>query len=58
MSKHIACNDVVEGCGFTAEAATEEELVRKVTDHAAHAHGVQNPTPELQAKVQAAIRTR
>ena len=58
MSKHIACNDLVHGCGFTAEAETEEELVRKVADHAAKAHGVPEPTPELQAKVQAAIRTR
>jgi predicted small metal-binding protein len=58
MSKHIACNDVVEGCGFTAEAQTEEELVRKVAEHAAKEHGVAHPTPELQAKVQAAIHTR
>ena len=26
----IACNDVVPGCGFTASADTEEELVEKV----------------------------
>ena len=27
MGKHIACGDVVSGCGFTAEAATEAELL-------------------------------
>lgn len=58
MSKHIACNDVVHGCGFTADAETEDELVHKVAEHAAKEHGVAHPTPELQAKVQAAIRTR
>jgi predicted small metal-binding protein len=58
MTKRIACGEIVEGCGFTAEAETEEELVKKVKEHAAKAHGVDHPTPELQAKVQAAIRTR
>ena len=24
MTKHIACNDVVEGCAFKASAATED----------------------------------
>ena len=58
MAKHIACGDVVEGCGFTAEAATDQELVEKVKAHAAGAHGVKDVTPELAAKVKAAIRPR
>jgi len=57
MKKHIACNNIVPGCTFTAEAATEEELLQKVADHAAHAHGVTSVTPELAAQVKAAIRT-
>jgi predicted small metal-binding protein len=57
MSKHIACNHVVPGCTFTASAATEEELLVKVATHAAEAHGVAEVTPELAAKVQAAITT-
>ena len=31
----IACSDVVPGCGFTASADTEEELLEKVAAHAA-----------------------
>jgi predicted small metal-binding protein len=58
MTKHIACRDVVEGCPFTAEAATEPELVEKVKAHAAKEHGVKEVTPELAARVEAAIRTR
>lgn len=58
MTKHIACNDVVPGCGFTASAATEEELVKQVSAHAAKEHGVKEVTPELAAKVKAAIETR
>jgi predicted small metal-binding protein len=51
----IACNDVVPGCGFTASADTEGELIEKVAAHAAHDHGVTAVTPELVAKVKAAI---
>jgi predicted small metal-binding protein len=57
-AKHIACGDVVAGCTFTASAATEEELIKQVVAHAAHDHGVTDVTPELAAKVQAAIKTR
>ena len=56
MEKRIACNDVVPGCGFTASATTEEELVKQVVAHAAAVHGVTDVTPELAAKVQSAIR--
>jgi predicted small metal-binding protein len=57
-SKHIACGDIVPGCGFTATAATEEELLKQVAAHAAHDHGVAEVTPELAAKLKAAIKTR
>lgn len=56
MQKRIACDDVVPGCTFTATAATEEELLKKVVAHAAQAHGVTDVTPELAAKVRSAIR--
>jgi predicted small metal-binding protein len=58
MTKHIACGDIVEGCAFTADAASESELVDKVKAHAAKAHGVKEVTPELAAKVKAAIQSR
>jgi predicted small metal-binding protein len=58
MGKHIACGEVVSGCSFTAEAATESELVEQVKAHAAKAHGLEEITPELAAKVKAAIQTR
>ena len=56
MEKRIACNDVVPGCTFTATAATEEELLKKVMAHASQAHGIIELTPELAAKVKSAIR--
>jgi predicted small metal-binding protein len=57
-AKRIACADIVPDCPFTASAATEEELLQKVVAHAAHDHGVTEITPELAAKVKAAIKTR
>jgi len=57
-SKNIACGDIVPGCEFTATAATEEELLAQVAAHAAHDHGVTDITPELAAKVKAAIKTQ
>ena len=56
--KHIACGAVVPGCSFTASAATEDELMQKVAEHAAAAHGVTEVSPELAAQVRAAIQSR
>jgi predicted small metal-binding protein len=58
QGKHIACNAVVPGCSFTASAATEDELMQKVAEHAAAAHGVTEVSPELAAQVRAAIESR
>ena len=56
-SKHIACASIVPDCPFTASAATEEELIRKVAAHAVHDHKITEMTPELAAKVKAAIKS-
>jgi predicted small metal-binding protein len=56
--KYIACAAVVPDCPFEASAPTEEELLKMVAAHAAHAHGVTEVTPELAAKVRAAIQNR
>jgi len=58
MPQHISCNDVVPGCDWKAEAATEEELMKKVVQHAAEAHDLQDIPPEVAAKVKEAIKTR
>jgi predicted small metal-binding protein len=58
VAKHIACAEIVPDCPYTASAATEEELLKKVVAHAAHAHGITEITPELAAKVKAAIKDR
>jgi len=61
-TKRVACAEIVPelvpACPFTASAATEQELMEKVAAHAAHDHGITEITPELAAKVKAAIRSR
>ena len=57
MEKSIACDRVVPGCGFTARAETEAQLLQQVAEHARDAHGVTDVTPELLEKVRAAIQT-
>jgi predicted small metal-binding protein len=57
-AKYIACAAIVPDCAFTASAATEEELLKKVVAHASHDHGITEVTPELAAKVKAAIKSR
>jgi len=58
MAREIACGDVVEGCEFTAAAENDEDLLKQVAEHASTAHGVEEVTPQLAARVKAAIRTR
>ena len=43
--------------GVLLSAATGEELLKKVVEHAAHQHGVSEVAPELAAKVKAAIKS-
>jgi predicted small metal-binding protein len=57
-AKYIACAEIVPDCPFTASAATDEELLKKVVAHAAHDHGITEMTPELAARVRAVIRSR
>jgi len=54
--KTISCSDVVPGCNFTAEAVTEEELLKKVSAHAGKDHGLKEVTPDVLKKVKAAIK--
>jgi len=48
----------VPDCPFTVSAPTEEALMKQVAAHAADAHGITEITPDLAAKVKAAIKTR
>ena len=58
IGKYIACAALYPDCPFEATAPTEEELMQMVAAHASHTHGITEVTPELAAKVRAAIQDR
>ena len=56
MAKVIGCRDVGVDCDFEARAETTDELMKKLSDHAAKDHGMKEIPAELISKVKAAIR--
>jgi len=57
MKLSVACKDVGVNCDFKAEAATEEELLKKVAQHAKEVHGMTTIDAATLAKVKSAIKT-
>lgn len=57
MAKELRCGDVMPGCNFVATGATEEEVLKKVAQHAKDKHNIKELTADLVGKVKAAIRT-
>ncbi len=56
MARILRCRDVGMDCDFVARAETEEELLKKVTEHAEIVHNMKEIPEEVLAKVRAAIR--
>ena len=56
MAKVAKCRDVGVECDFEARGATEQEVLKKCTDHARSVHGMQELSADLSAKIKAAIR--
>ena len=56
MAKQLKCGDLMPGCNFVAKGATEDEVLKIAAEHAKTAHGIQQVTPELAAKVKGAIK--
>jgi predicted small metal-binding protein len=56
MAKSIKCSDTGVDCDWSTTAETEEELLKKVHEHAKEQHGFTEITPELLAKVKANIK--
>ncbi len=56
MAKLLRCSDVGFDCGYEIRADTEEELMKKVAEHAAEVHDIKEVSEEVAAKVKAAIR--
>lgn len=56
MTKKFACKDIGLECGFTAEAASIEELMPKIAEHAKTAHNMEQIDESTKAKVLAAVK--
>ncbi len=58
MAKIVECAKVDPGSGCThvVRGKDESELMRNVAEHARERHGITQVTPEIAAKLRAAIR--
>ena len=56
MAKLLKCRDVGVDCDFEAHGKDEAEILSKAAEHAKTCHTGTNITPELQAKIRAAIK--
>lgn len=55
MTKSISCADAGADCSWST-AETEEELMKKVAEHAKEKHEGMEITPELVAKIKSHIK--
>lgn len=56
MTKSLSCADVGTDCNWSATAETEEELMKKVVEHAKEEHEGMEITPELVDKIKSNIK--
>ena len=56
MTKSISCADVGADCSWSTTAETEDELMKKVAEHAKEEHEGMEVTPELVAKIKSHIK--
>ena len=57
MAYEFSCKDAgAEGCGWKTRAATEDELVAKVAEHAQKRHKVKNVTATIANYARASAR--
>jgi len=54
--KVLKCRDVGVDCDFEAHGETEAEILSQAAEHAKGCHTGVQLTPELQAKIRAAIK--
>jgi len=50
------CKDTGMSCSFETTAKTEDELMKKIGEHAGKAHNMKTIPPDVMAKVKKAIK--
>jgi predicted small metal-binding protein len=53
--KTLCCGEIVEGCAYEVQGASEQEVLAQAGRHAVEAHGM-TVTPEVVAVVRTHIR--
>lgn len=53
---YLSCRDLGVGCDFEASAASPDEVIQRVADHAAQAHGMKGFGPALYTKLRGAVK--
>lgn len=56
MAKELRCRDTGMNCDFVMRAESEGEIMKKALEHARKSHGMKELTPDMNAKMRAAIR--
>ena len=56
MVRSFACADIGMSCNFRARANTDDDLWKKISDHAKKVHNIQNMDREMMAKIQGVIK--
>lgn len=50
------CADIGMDCKFATKALTKNGLMRKIAEHASDAHKITSIPPDLEAKIESAIK--
>ncbi len=58
MAKMMKCGDLMPGCNAVIEGKDDNEVMAKATEHAKQRHGVKTVSPDMAAKVKAAIKEK
>jgi predicted small metal-binding protein len=56
MAKKFSCGDVMNGCGWSTTANDEQELFKKITEHAKNTHNITSIPDEIVQKVKSKIQ--
>jgi predicted small metal-binding protein len=56
MTKSFGCSDVGVNCNWTTTADSEEDIMKKIKEHANNVHGFKEIPQDLEDKVKSAIK--
>jgi predicted small metal-binding protein len=56
MAKKFSCGDVMAGCGWSATEASEQELFKKIAEHAKKDHNISSIPDDVVQKVKSKIK--